>query len=138
MEYQWPSGVKRTKQREDVFKVLTQAEEPLTAMEIFMRVTENTQNHNYAISTIYRSLAAFEEKNLLEKSTLMGEDTAVYEWKREQHKHYAICLGCRRKIPISECPMKQVQLHTNVDGFLVTGHKLELYGYCAECQKKQE
>lgn len=138
MEYQWPSGVKRTKQREDVFKVLTQAEEPLTAMEIFMRVTEESQNHNYAISTIYRSLAAFEEQNLIEKSTLLGEDTAVYEWKREQHKHYAICLTCRKKIPIQECPMKQITHHTDVDGFMVTGHKLELYGYCEACQGKEK
>ena len=90
MEYQWPVGIKRTRQREDVFRVLTEAEEPLTAMEIFRRVIANTQDSNYAISTIYRSLAVFEENHLVEKTTLMGEDMAVYEWKREQHKHYAI------------------------------------------------
>ena len=77
MEYQWPVGIKRTRQREDVFRVLTEAEEPLTAMEIFRRVIANTQDSNYAISTIYRSLAVFEENHLVEKTTLMGEDMAV-------------------------------------------------------------
>lgn len=137
MEYQWPSGIKRTRQREDVFRVLTQAEEPLTAMEIYRRVLADTRDSTYAISTIYRSLAAFVEKDLIEKTTLMGEDMAVYEWKRENHKHYAICLACRRKIPIKECPMEHVPIHTDLEEFTVTGHKLELYGYCRECQEKK-
>ena len=51
MEQQWPAGMKRTRQREDVYRVLTQAEEPLTAMEIYRRVMENTSDQNYAIST---------------------------------------------------------------------------------------
>ena len=137
MEYQWPVGIKRTRQREDVFRVLTEAEEPLTAMEIFRRVIANTQDSNYAISTIYRSLAVFEENHLVEKTTLMGEDMAVYEWNREQHKHYAICLNCRRKIPLSECPMHDLDICSDMDGFQITGHKLELYGYCKECQKRE-
>ncbi len=134
MEYQWPSGIKRTRQREDVFRVLTQAEGPMTAMEIYQKVIEHTKNSGYAISTIYRSLAVFEENDLLEKTTLMGEDMAVYEWKREQHKHYAICLSCRRKLPLPECPMEQMHIHSGPEDFTITGHKLELYGYCKECQ----
>lgn len=134
MEYQWPSGIKRTRQREDVFRVLTQAEEPMTAMEIYQRVMDNTHNSNYAISTIYRSLAVFEENDLVEKNTLMGEDMAVYEWKREQHKHYAICLACRRKIPLQECPVEHLHIHSGPEDFTITGHKLELYGYCKDCQ----
>ncbi len=136
MEYQWPSGIKRTRQREDVFRVLTQAEEPMTAMEIYHRVVAETKDSNYAISTIYRSLTAFEEHNLIEKSTLMGEDMAVYEWKRDQHKHYAICLSCRRKIPLKECPMEHIPFCTDLDEFTITGHKLELYGYCNQCEAK--
>lgn len=137
MGYEWPAGVKRTRQREDVFRVLTEAEEPLTAMEIFRRVITNTQDSTYAISTIYRSLSVFEEKHLIEKSTLMGEDMAVYEWKREHHKHYAICLNCRKKLPLSECPMHSLDICSDMDGFQITGHKLELYGYCKECQDKE-
>lgn len=135
MEYQWPSGIKRTRQREDVFRVLTQADEPMTAMEIYQRVIAETKDNNYAISTIYRSLTAFEESGLIEKTTLMGEDMAVYEWKREHHKHYAICLACRRKIPLKECPMEHIPTCTNPEEFTITGHKLELYGYCHACQQ---
>lgn len=134
MEYQWPTGLKRTRQREDVFRVLTQAEEPLTAMEIYQRVRSNTKDANYAISTIYRALSVFEEKELLEKTTLMGEDMAVYAWKRDVHKHYAICLICRRKLPLQSCPMEQLQLSPGFEDFTVTGHKLELYGYCKACK----
>ncbi|MCM1494304.1 MAG: transcriptional repressor [Bacteroides sp.] len=134
MEYQWPTGMKRTRQREDVFRVLTQAEEPLTAMEIYQRVRSNAKDANYAISTIYRALSVFEEKELLEKTTLMGEDMAVYAWKGDVHKHYAICLICRRKLPLGSCPMEQLQLSPGLEDFTVTGHKLELYGYCKACK----
>ncbi len=135
MEYQWPIGLKRTRQREDVFRVLTRAREPLSAVEVYRRVMADTPDSGYAMSTIYRTLSTFVERELVEKTTLMGEDMAVYEWKREQHTHYAVCLICRRRIPLTRCPMEQLPIHMDPEEFTVTGHKLELYGYCRECQK---
>lgn len=134
MEYQWPLGLKRTRQREDVFRVLTRAREPLTAVEIYRQVMQDTPDSGYAMSTIYRTLSTFVERELVEKTILMGEDMAVYEWKREQHTHYAVCLICRRRIPLAHCPMEQLPVHVELEEFTVTGHKLELYGYCRECQ----
>ena len=135
MEYQWPIGLKRTRQREDVFRVLTRAREPLSTVEVYRRVMADTPDSGYAMSTIYRTLSTFVERELVEKTTLMGEDMAVYEWKREQHTHYAVCLICRRRIPLTRCPMEQLPIHMDPEEFTVTGHKLELYGYCRECQK---
>ena len=34
----WPEGIKKTKQREDVFRVLIEAKEPLSAIEIYNRI----------------------------------------------------------------------------------------------------
>lgn len=135
METRWPQGLKKTRQREDVYRVLKEANEPLTAMEIYRQVMEHTTDSNYAISTIYRCLSAFDEYHLLEKSTLMGEDMAVYELKGEHHTHYAICLTCRKKIQLHQCPMESIHLDARVEDFQVTGHKLELYGYCKACRE---
>ena len=133
----WPEGIKKTKQREDVFRVLIEAKEPLSAIEIYNRIQQKSGQINYAISTIYRSLAVFEEKGLVEKSTLMGEDTAVYEWHHGDHKHYAICLKCHKLVPLAKCPFEHVKLDTSDENFTVTSHKLEIYGYCKKCKEEE-
>ncbi len=133
IEKMWPQGIKRTRQREDVFRVLTQADEPLSATQIYDKIKQNNADTNYAISTIYRSLSVFEEAGFVEKSTLMGEDMAVYEWQHGNHKHYAICLKCHKLVPLTKCPFEHVKLDTSEDNFTVTNHKLEIYGYCKEC-----
>ena len=133
----WPEGIKKTKQREDVFRVLIEAKEPLSAIEIYNRIQQQNGQINYAISTIYRSLAVFEEKGLVEKSTLMGEDTAVYEWHHGDHKHYAICLNCHKLVPLAKCPFEHVKLDTSDENFMVTSHKLEIYGYCRKCKEEK-
>lgn len=126
----YPPVIKWTKQRKDVSQVLKEAEEPLSAGEIYQRLLEEGKT-GYAVSTIYRVLAAFEEKGMVQKSTLMGEDTALYTWNRGEHQHYAICLCCHKKIPLQTCPVK----HTQISGeeFTVTGHRVEIYGYCKNC-----
>ncbi len=79
---EYPKGVKWTKQRKCVYQVLSEAAEPLSAQQIYMQVEEMTQNAAYALSTIYRILAAFEEKDLVSSTTWMGDDTVVYELNR--------------------------------------------------------
>ncbi len=129
---QYPQGIKWTKQRKHVYEVLWQATEPLSAVQIYNRV-ENAQEELYALSTIYRILATFEEKGFVNKTTWMGDGTVVYELNRGEHTHYAVCLDCHKRIALPGCPFAHVHLEQETGDFMVTGHKLELYGYCKEC-----
>lgn len=131
----YPSGIKWTKQRKDVYHILVEATEPLSAQEIYNRILKQDVKTNYAVSTIYRILTAFEEKEMVLKSTLMGEDTAVYEWNRGEHHHYAICLNCHKKIPLKKCPMEHQHMSVKDEDFTVTGHRIEVYGYCKDCNE---
>ncbi len=140
-EFQLPEGMKKTKQRMDVYSILMNASEPLTAIDIYERISKRDGGCGYAVSTIYRVLAAFEEKGYVEKTTMMGEDMAVYEWKNgTEHKHYAICLSCHTKVPLKKCPFQRMMKldKTQEDDFEITGHKIELYGYCKKCQAKEK
>ena len=130
----YPKGIKWTKQRKDVYHVLIEAKEPLSAVQIYNRILKNEMEVNYAVSTIYRILAAFEENGFVEKSTFMGDGTIVYEWNKGGHTHYAICLGCHKKVALQACPFEHLHLDTDTGDFTVTGHKLELYGYCKDCK----
>lgn len=132
----YPQGIKWTKQRKNVYAVLQEATEPLTAVQIYHLSEKLAEGGEYALSTIYRILAAFEEKGLVSKTTWMGDGTVVYELNRGEHTHYAVCLECHKRIALQSCPFAHIHLDRETDGFTVTGHKLELYGYCKDCRKE--
>ena len=134
----YPKGIKWTKQRKCVYQVLLEAKEPLSAVQIYNRVEKDESDASYAVSTIYRILAAFEEKGMVNRTNWLGDGTAVYELNRGGHTHYAVCLDCHKRIQLSSCPFAQVQLEQETGDFIVTGHKLELYGYCRECRQTHE
>jgi len=130
---QYPKGIKWTKQRKSVYDILKQATEPMSAVEIYRRISDISLEETYAVSTVYRILATFEEKNMVNKTTWMGEGTVVYELNRGEHTHYAVCLECHKRVALPACPFAHAHLEQDTGGFTVTGHKLELYGYCKEC-----
>ena len=128
----WPAGFRMTRPRLLVYRALEAADTALDARELYRRISGG----GMALSTVYRVLAAFEEQGLVTRTTIMGGETALYALCRGGHAHYAICLGCRRQIPLRHCPLENLPLDEEADGFLVTGHRLELYGYCRDCKKR--
>lgn len=126
-------GVKRTKHRKAILEILEQSETPLTAEEIFLTLKEN--HSSIWLSTIYRTLEMLTEKGVVRKSTLMGEDKARYELKKDEHNHRFVCVTCHKMIPLQDCPLKDFEnkLKDKMD-FDVTGHNLEIYGHCHECR----
>ena len=120
------AGLKRTRQREALIAALESADKPITAEEIYDR------SGDMALSTIYRTIERLREKGIITSTTIPQSDGVFYELTGNEHRHYAICLSCRRMKYIDICPLHE----TRLDDFTVTGHKLELYGYCGECGAK--
>lgn len=145
MEY--PKGIKWTKQRKCVYQILSDVKEPLSAHQIYQLALQLVPHETYALSTIYRILATFEENGLVNSTTWMGDDTVVYELEKGEHRHFAVCLECHKRIPLQSCPFSleyeredcgQEHHHAKdaaLKDFIVTGHKIELYGYCKNCSK---
>ena len=121
-----------------MYQVLEEATEPLSVVQIYNRIEKAHEGSDYAVSTIYRILATFEAHGMVEKTTCMGDGTVVYELNRGEHTHYAVCLECHKRIPLPSCPFAHVHLEQDTGDFTVTGHKLELYGYCKKCQEARE
>ena len=129
----WPAQLRRTKPRLRVWEVISRAEMPLEVRELCARLEK--LGEPMAVSTVYRVLAAFEECGAVTKTTVLGSDSALYALHEPGHEHYAICLGCHHRIPLKHCPIRESD---GPEGFCVTDHRVELYGYCAECRKKRE
>lgn len=138
MNHEYPQGIKWTKQRKDVYQILADAKEPLSAQQIYNKIAKQDVDGSYAPSTIYRILSAFEEKHLIRKTTWMDDAIVVYELNRGEHTHYAVCLTCHKRVPLQSCPFAHIHLPETGDDFQITEHKLELYGYCKECKNTKK
>lgn len=130
----WSKGLKRTKSREDVLAVLEQAQSPLTAAEICTQI-EGTGKAVW-MSTVYRVLDTFLEREVAVKTAVLDNGMALYELNSHKHKHYAICIGCKRMLPIDSCPIEEIDKKLKNDDFRVVEHRVEMYGYCKDCDKK--
>ena len=120
--------IKKTKQRITLIHELEKEAIPITAENLHVRLTD------MSLSTIYRALELFCEKGIVQKSVINDSDCYYYELVSNEHRHYAVCLGCNEITHIDMCPLHNVKMDTNQ--FMVTSHKLELYGYCSKCRNK--
>ena len=130
-------GVKSTRHRYAILELLEQSASPLTAEELFILLKEKTASIN--LSTVYRTLDTFASKNLVIKSNRVDDGKVRYELNQHEHKHHLFCVGCHKLIAIEECPLGELQqiLKRKID-FEVTGHSLEIYGYCHNCKKLEQ
>lgn len=126
-------GVKNTKYRNAILKIIEQSKIPLTAEEIFLTLKE--KHGSIWLSTVYRTLEILTSKELIIKLTILDDDKARYELNHNEHRHHVICVSCHKMISFLDCPVEEFEktLKEKVD-FDVTGHKLEIYGYCQNCK----
>lgn len=128
------SGLKNTKCRAAILDILEQSDQPVAADRLFHQLNE--KNIMLSFSTVYRTLDALTDKKLVKKLTIAGEEKALFEYNRRGHRHYLICLGCKKILAIEHCPLKGYEeiLKKETD-YAISGHKLDIYGYCPDCQK---
>lgn len=125
--------MRMTKNRKLIYNILEASAMPLSAKEIYDQV--KNQGSEIWLSTIYRSLEAFEEKKLIIKAQIPGSDEHHYILCSEGHHHYAICLSCKKIIENIQCPMGEYESLLSEQGFRVVDHKFIIYGYCEECKE---
>lgn len=116
-------GLKCTRQRMEILTVLKNTAAPVTAEILFSKLT------NLSLSTVYRTLDKFTEAGLVSKQILGIGNEMYYELTYMKHRHYAVCLSCHRVRYLDGCPVKEI----GMKDFTVTGHRLELFGYCRDC-----
>ena len=130
----WPAGIKKTKQRKSVYSILERASLPISAPEIYNQV--QNEDSSIWLSTVYRILDYFVSEGLVVKTTVMDSSMAFYELNHNKHKHYAVCVNCRKVIELVNCPMEKFVPEIAESDFRILGHKVEMYGYCKDCDRK--
>jgi Fur family ferric uptake transcriptional regulator len=130
------SGLKNTKHRAAILDILEQSDQPMTAEQIYLELGE--QKIGVSLSTVYRVMESLADKNLVTKLSIGigGDNRAYFEYNRSDHRHYLVCLGCKKIMAIEHCPLKKYEEALGKEmNYTIAGHKLDIYGFCPDCQE---
>ena len=121
--------LRNTWQRGLVLRVLERAGCHLTAEEIHRQARKG--GRRIGLATVYRALELFARMGRIERANFT-DDRIRFGLAAKHHDH-AVCLRCGQWEPLAECLLPRPPKAVPSD-FRVTGHRLELYGYCATCE----
>ncbi len=128
-------GLKWTSQRDDIAKVFFAAKRHISVDELYREVKKVNPRIGYA--TVYRTMKLLKECGLASESHFLNGE-ARYESTEGQHHDHLICVQCGSIVEFEEERIERLQAEVaRKAGFLFTGHRMELYGVCAACQKAQ-
>jgi Fur family ferric uptake transcriptional regulator len=119
-------GMKMTGQRRTIARVLSEAEDHPDVEEVYRRATR--LDPRISIATVYRTVRLFEEVEILERHDF-GDGRSRYEEVTEEHHDHLIDIQTGRVIEFQNEEIEKLQRRIAKDhGFLLVGHRLELYG----------
>ncbi len=129
------SGRKVTPQRVAVFEVLCERGGHPTVDQIYREVRKRFPM--ISLNTVYQIMEALVQMKIV-SPLVHGLEAARYETDPSPH-HHAICVACKRIIDIFDPDLGRVRPPRVVkDRFQVLGHRVEFFGYCADCQVSVE
>ena len=128
-------GLKYTEHREIVLSVLLDAQDHLTAEEVYNEIKKEHTDSNIGIATVYRALSFLEEVDLI-TSIAFGTDGKKYESNAKSHHDHLICTNCGKIIEFidDEIEKRQDKI-AKKNKFKITSHSMQLYGTCETCQE---
>lgn len=126
------TGVRMTPQRHAILTFLMHTKSHPTADDIYRSLEKRFPS--MSVATVYNNLKVFVESGLVREMTY-GDASSRYD--ADMHDHYhAICVNCGRISDFEHQPIYEVEEAASfATGFLVQGHRLEVYGLCPECSR---
>ena len=85
-------------------------------------------------ASVFRTLELFTQLSII-RPTYVSAGAAQYVLMPDGHHHHIVCLNCNRTIEFDDCGLggleAELEERLNVK---ITGHLLEFYGFCENCQ----
>ncbi len=132
-------GYKMTTQRRVVLEAfLENTDRHLSAEELYSLA--KGKDPEIGLATIYRTLDLLEELNILHKLHF-GDGRSRYELvhKHSHHHHHLVCLNCNQILEVKEDFLHQLEdLIEREHHFRIVDHRLQFFGYCASCDRKEK
>ena len=129
------SGLKYTKQREIVLKILYHSDMHFTPEALYMEVKRREPSLNVGIATVYRTLNLLEESGMV-TSLSFGTAGKKFELANKPHHDHLICKNCGKIVEFENSIIERQQaLIAKEYKFKLTGHLMQLYGICEACNQ---
>ncbi len=124
------AGLKVTLPRIKILELLENSEQHhLSAEDIYKTLLE--QGEDVGLATVYRVLTQFESAGIIQRHHFENNHS-VFEIMQDDHHDHLVCLNCNKVIEFTNETIEKEQ-HAVAEkfGFELTGHALNLYGFCA-------
>lgn len=126
-------GLKSTRQRDLIADTFLTQDGHLNVEELLERV--RAIDPRISAATVYRTMKLLTECGLAAARRFDDGQTRYEAAIGRDHHDHLICTRCHAIIEFEDERIEQLQqLVAKQHGFIVTRHKLELYGLCAKCQ----
>ena len=135
-QYLQSQGLKNSHQRARILDAFLSMDTHMTAEDLHQRVSRTDQR--IGLATVYRTLRLFCDAGLAKQRHFQEGRSRFEQAFQESHHDHLICIGCDRIVEFECQPIEDLQEQTaKSHGFTLTHHRLELFGYCTDCQSSQ-
>lgn len=138
------NGLRITQSRLAIAMVLIRnSDRPLTSEEIFNKIQVSKVLNCNQVS-VYRTLIAFEELRLVQKSNFQGDASRYimsirnkkYDCSHDHdHEHFFKCNSCNKIESFGGCLVSKKEKELESAGYRNLEHHLEITGLCPKCAK---
>lgn len=134
--YMAEHGLKSTRQRDLIIDTFFDTPGHLSVEELWSKV--RTQDARVSVATVYRTMKLLQESGLAHARNFGDGQTRYEAAHGKDHHDHLICTGCGTIVEFENDRIETMQeAVARRHGFKVTSHKMELYGLCRDCQRKQ-
>jgi Fur family ferric uptake transcriptional regulator len=128
-------GLKSTAQRDDIARVFFAAREHLSVEDLYSAVRRVNPRVGYA--TVYRTLRLLKECGLAAERHFDDGQARYEAVEGEERPHdHIICERCGKIVEFASEELERLEQRiARFLGFVVSRHRIELYGICADCRE---
>lgn len=129
--------MRNTKIKQSTQQVIQNSKVPISVLEILEQLKNLKISANE--TTIYRIMKSFLKQGIILELDF-GEGKKRYEFNNHSHHHHLICKKCNKVEHVKLNDLETVLDNNKKEifqqsNFKITGHNLELFGYCGGCKK---
>jgi Fur family ferric uptake transcriptional regulator len=125
------AGLRATRQRLTVLESLQGRAENVTAQDLHAELRR--VGEPIGLTTVYRTLSALADAGFLDTFNREGEQ--AFRLCGEVHHHHLVCETCNKVEEITADAVETwVSEVAGRHGFVVTGHRADVFGVCEECR----
>lgn len=138
-EYLVTKGQRLTRERMIVVEEVYASHEHFDSDQLTERLAHRTDGRRVSRSSVYRILTLMVDCGLLRRvARPNGREVYEHDYGYPQHDHL-ICSTCGGLLEFhNEAIARLVQEVATQQGFLMTSHRLEVYGTCEACRRPRQ